>query len=122
MKQQMTDANSSSSHSFLLDDDATLPFAATDVLSPYDEKVRVGGGREGREGRAEGLRVGGEPGCAVSGWLLCHRWLRHLPNSSSSSPPLPSIHFSFFSRRTSTWRCQSQRASRVATIPSSRES
>ena len=41
MKQQMTDVNSSgSSHSFLLDDDATLPFAASDVLNAMDDKVR----------------------------------------------------------------------------------
>lgn len=38
MKQQMTDVNSSSSHSFLLDDDATLPFSAADVLNAMDDK------------------------------------------------------------------------------------
>jgi myosin-5 len=41
MKQQMTDVNSTGSHSFLLDDDATLPFAASDVLSTLDDKVRL---------------------------------------------------------------------------------
>ncbi|KAG1657561.1 hypothetical protein FOA52_006761 [Chlamydomonas sp. UWO 241] len=42
MKQQMSDAGSNasaaSSHSFLLDDDATLPFMATDVLGPSDDR------------------------------------------------------------------------------------
>ena len=32
MKQKMVEGNSSSSHSFLLDDDSTLPFAAAEVL------------------------------------------------------------------------------------------
>jgi myosin-5 len=32
MKQQMAEVHSASSHSFLLDDDATLPFLATEVL------------------------------------------------------------------------------------------
>lgn len=32
MKQQMTDANSAATHSFLLDDDATLPFSAAGEL------------------------------------------------------------------------------------------
>eukprot|EP00798_Chlamydomonas_sp_ICE-L_P002990 gene2990-12998_t len=38
MKQQMVDSNSSSSHSFLLDDDSTLPFAAAEVLGAMDDK------------------------------------------------------------------------------------
>lgn len=38
MKQAMVDSNSSSSHSFLLDDDSTLPFAAAEVLSHMDDK------------------------------------------------------------------------------------
>lgn len=39
MKAQMIDhSSSSSSHSFLLDDDSTLPFAAHDVLSHMDDK------------------------------------------------------------------------------------
>ena len=43
MKQQMTVLNSSTgNHSFLLDDDATLPFAAADVLNALDDKVRHG--------------------------------------------------------------------------------
>ena len=41
MKQQMTVLNNSTgNHSFLLDDDATLPFAAADVLNALDDKVR----------------------------------------------------------------------------------
>ena len=39
MKQQMSDVNSTSSHSFLLDDDATLPFSAADVLNAMDDRV-----------------------------------------------------------------------------------
>ena len=42
MKQQMMDSNSSSSHSFLLDDDSTLPFAAAEVRAR--ERVEGGGG------------------------------------------------------------------------------
>lgn len=38
MKQLMVDSNSSSSHSFLLDDDSTLPFAAAEVLNHMDDK------------------------------------------------------------------------------------
>jgi len=38
MKQQMQDINSSSSHSFLLDDDSTLPFSAPEVLGAMDDK------------------------------------------------------------------------------------
>jgi myosin-5 len=40
MKQQMVDSSSASSHSFLLDDDSTLPFAAAEVLGAMDDKVR----------------------------------------------------------------------------------
>ncbi len=42
MKNQMQDANSANSHSFLLDDDATLPFSAADVLNAMDDKVWMG--------------------------------------------------------------------------------
>jgi len=38
MKQKMVEGNSSSSHSFLLDDDSTLPFAAAEVLGAMDDK------------------------------------------------------------------------------------
>ncbi len=43
MKQQMTDVSSASNHSFLLDDDATLPFAASDVLNTMDGRDLLGG-------------------------------------------------------------------------------
>ena len=42
MKQAMVDHSSSASHSFLLDDDSTLPFAAQDILMQMDDKVRQG--------------------------------------------------------------------------------
>lgn len=32
-------ANSSASHSFLLDDDSTLPFSAGDIIGQMDDKV-----------------------------------------------------------------------------------
>jgi len=38
MKQAMVDHSSSASHSFLLDDDSTLPFAAQDILMQMDDK------------------------------------------------------------------------------------
>lgn len=38
MKQLMVDNNSHASHSFLLDDDSTLPFQAQEVLSQMDDK------------------------------------------------------------------------------------
>jgi len=38
MKQKMVEGSSSSSHSFLLDDDSTLPFAAAEVLGAMDDK------------------------------------------------------------------------------------
>jgi myosin-5 len=40
MKHAMVEHSSSASHSFLLDDDSTLPFAANDILAPMDDKVR----------------------------------------------------------------------------------
>jgi hypothetical protein len=41
MKQAMVEHSSSASHSFLLDDDSTLPFVANDILAQMDDKVRV---------------------------------------------------------------------------------
>ncbi|MEW5300071.1 MAG: hypothetical protein WDW36_003028 [Sanguina aurantia] len=38
MKQAMVDSSASASHSFLLDDDSTLPFSAPEVLSQMDDK------------------------------------------------------------------------------------
>ncbi|KAF8063028.1 XI-F [Scenedesmus sp. PABB004] len=38
MKQAMVEHSSSASHSFLLDDDSTLPFAANDILAQMDDK------------------------------------------------------------------------------------
>jgi hypothetical protein len=40
MKQAMVEHSSSASHSFLLDDDSTLPFVANDILAQMDDKVR----------------------------------------------------------------------------------
>lgn len=37
MKQRMVESSSSASHSFLLDDDSTLPFAAAEVLGAMDD-------------------------------------------------------------------------------------
>lgn len=39
MKQAMVDSNSSASHSFLLDDDSSLPFQAAELLANMDDKV-----------------------------------------------------------------------------------
>jgi myosin-5 len=41
MKQAMVEHSSSASHSFLLDDDSTLPFVANDILAQMDDKVRA---------------------------------------------------------------------------------
>lgn len=41
MKQAMVDSNSSTSHSFLLDDDSSLPFQAAELLANMDDKVSV---------------------------------------------------------------------------------
>eukprot|EP00775_Hariotina_reticulata_P007220 gene7220-7433_t len=38
MKQAMVEHSSSASHSFLLDDDSTLPFVASDILAQMDDK------------------------------------------------------------------------------------
>lgn len=42
MKQAMVESSASSaaSHSFLLDDDSTLPFSAGDIVGQMDDKVR----------------------------------------------------------------------------------
>lgn len=45
MKQAMVEHSSSASHSFLLDDDSTLPFVANEILAQMDDKV--GGGTGG---------------------------------------------------------------------------
>ena len=61
MKQQMMDSNSSSSHSFLLDDDSTLPFAAAEVLGAMDDKVcrteEMGRGLENQHTTIVNLRI-----------------------------------------------------------------
>jgi hypothetical protein len=44
MKQAMVEHSSSASHSFLLDDDSTLPFVASDILAQMDDKVGAGDG------------------------------------------------------------------------------
>lgn len=46
MKQLMVDsASSSASHSFLLDDDSTIPFSQDDIAGLLDDKVGGGGDR-----------------------------------------------------------------------------
>lgn len=54
----MVEASSSASHSFLLDDDSTLPFVASDILAQMDDKVRptaaARGGRDAMCMRARG--------------------------------------------------------------------
>ena len=49
MKTMMQEsASASASHSFLLDDDSTIPFTQEDVASQLDDKVGAGaGGRQG---------------------------------------------------------------------------
>ncbi len=42
MKAAMMEHSSSASHSFLLDDDSTLPFSAADILAQMDDKVCCG--------------------------------------------------------------------------------
>lgn len=65
MKQAMVEHSSSASHSFLLDDDSTLPFVANEILAQMDDKVGGGAGCESwRGGRCrlfEGLPL---PLCA----------------------------------------------------------
>ncbi len=50
----MADHSSAASHSFLLDDDSTLPFTAQEVLAAMDDKVGIREGcvyiGEGRSG------------------------------------------------------------------------
>jgi myosin-5 len=41
MKQAMVEHSSSASHSFLLDDDSTLPFVANEILAQMDDKVSI---------------------------------------------------------------------------------
>lgn len=41
MKQAMVEHSSSASHSFLLDDDSTLPFVANEILAQMDDKVSL---------------------------------------------------------------------------------
>ena len=41
MKQLMVDNNTAASHSFLLDDDSSIPFSLDDIQNLMDEKVRV---------------------------------------------------------------------------------
>lgn len=55
MKQAMVEHSSSASHSFLLDDDSTLPFVANEILAQMDDKV--GGG------------IRGSVLCNVGGWV-----------------------------------------------------
>ncbi len=40
MKQLMVDNNTAASHSFLLDDDSSIPFSLDDIQNLMDEKVR----------------------------------------------------------------------------------
>ncbi len=41
MKQLMVDNNTAASHSFLLDDDSSIPFSLDDIQNLMDEKVRT---------------------------------------------------------------------------------
>ena len=41
MKQLMVDNNTAASHSFLLDDDSSIPFSLDDIQNLMDEKVRL---------------------------------------------------------------------------------
>ena len=41
MKQLMVDNNTAASHSFLLDDDSSIPFSLDDIQNLMDEKVRA---------------------------------------------------------------------------------
>lgn len=40
MKQLMVDNNTAASHSFLLDDDSSIPFSLDDIQNLMDEKAR----------------------------------------------------------------------------------
>lgn len=41
MKQLMVDNNTAASHSFLLDDDSSIPFSLDDIQNLMDEKARL---------------------------------------------------------------------------------
>ena len=41
MKQLMVDNNSAASHSFLLDDDSSIPFSLDDIQALMDDKARA---------------------------------------------------------------------------------
>ena len=41
MKQLMVDNNTAASHSFLLDDDSSIPFSLDDIQNLMDEKVHA---------------------------------------------------------------------------------
>ncbi len=47
MKTAMVESSSSASHSFLLDDDSSLPFQAAELLANMDDKVGVVGAKKG---------------------------------------------------------------------------
>ena len=42
MKQLMVDNNTAASHSFLLDDDSSIPFSLDDIAALMEDKVRAG--------------------------------------------------------------------------------
>lgn len=41
MKQLMVDNNTAASHSFLLDDDSSIPFSLDDIAALMEDKVRT---------------------------------------------------------------------------------
>lgn len=63
MKQAMVEHSSSASHSFLLDDDSTLPFVANEILAQMDDKVGGGIGGSRCAMCVHGVRV-----CRLSCW------------------------------------------------------
>lgn len=70
MKQRMMDHSSAaSSHSFLLDDDSTLPFAAAEVLGAMDDKDLYAGIPlpEALKGGAGEHAPGAAPGATTPG-------------------------------------------------------
>jgi hypothetical protein len=92
MKQAMVESSASSaaSHSFLLDDDSTLPFSAADIVSQMDDKVReaaagrggAGGGGWGAQG-CKGLLEASTPAPASQ----THP--DHAPHLVHPRPPTP---------------------------------
>jgi len=97
MKQAMVESSASSaaSHSFLLDDDSTLPFAAGDIVGQMDDKVR-GRGWLGWGSVVWGGWVGGcesasraKPPLFLDGWLSSIPMLAHLPLSLSATVAPP---------------------------------